>query len=104
MQWTNTDQVLNWFTSLDKQAHSFFKFDVVDFYPSISEELVIKSLNFADTYTKVPTENLGLIRNAFKSVLCEQGNLWCKKRANNNNSLFDVAQGSYMGAELCELV
>ena len=104
MQWTNTDQVLNWFTSLDKQAHSFFKFDVVDFYPSISEELVIKSLNFADTYTKVPAEDLGLIRNACKSVLCEQGNLWRKKRTNNSNSLFDVAQGSYMGAELCELV
>ena len=76
----------------------------MDFYPSISEELVIKSLNFAETYTNVPAEDLGLIRNACKSVLCEQGNLWRKKRANNNNSLFDVAQGSYMGAELCELV
>ena len=31
-------------------------------------------------------------------------NLWRKKRANSNNSLFDVAQGFYMGAELCELV
>ena len=62
-----------------------------DFYPSISEELVVKSLNFAKTNTNVPAENLGLIRNACKSVLCEQGNLWRKKRANNNNSLFDVA-------------
>ena len=59
MQWTNTDQVLNWFTSLDRQAYSCFsKFDVADSYPDISEELVIKSLN------------LGLIRNACKSVFC----------------------------------
>ena len=26
------------------------------------------------------------------------------KGCENNNSLFDVAQGSYLGAELCELV
>ena len=77
---------------------------MVDYYPSISEELVIKSLNFADSYISVPTEDLSLIKNTCKSVLCEQGALWRKKRANNTNSLFDVAQGSYMGAELCELV
>ena len=104
MQWTDTDQVLNWFTGLEKQTYSFFKFDVVDFYPSISEELVIKSLKFAGIYTSVPTEDLSLIKNACKSVLYEQGNLWQKKRANNTSSLFDVAQGSFMGAELCELV
>ena len=104
MQWTDTDQVLNWFTGLEKQTYSFFKFDVVDFYPSISEELVTKSLKFASKYTVVSTEDLSLIKNACKSVLYEQGNLWRKKRVNNISSLFDVAQGSFMGAELCELV
>ena len=76
---------------------------MVDFYPSISEELVIKSLKFAGNYTTVSTEDLSLIKNACKSVLCEQANLWRKKRVNNNSSLFDLAQGSIMGAELCEL-
>ena len=96
MQWTDTDQVLNWFTGLEKQTYSFFKFDVVDFYPSISEELVTKSLKFAGIYTSVPTEDLSLIKNACKSVLYEQGNLWQKKRANNTSSLFDVAHRSQM--------
>merc|ERR1712240_404487 len=104
MQWTNTNQVLNWFTGLEKQTYSFFKFDVVDFYPSISEELVTKSLKFAGNYTWMGTEDLSLIKNACKSVLYEQENLWQKKRVNNISSLFDVAQGSFMGAELCELV
>ena len=104
MQWTNTDQVLSWFIGLEEQKYSFFKFDVVDYYPSISEELVIKSLNFANNYISVPAEDLSLIRNACKSVLCEQGALWRRKGVNTTNSLFDVAQGSYMGAELCELV
>ena len=30
MQWTNIDQVLNWFNGLDKQAYTFFNFDAVD--------------------------------------------------------------------------
>ena len=104
MQWTDTDQVLNWFTGLEKQTYSFFKFDVVDFYPSISKELVIKSLKFADNYTSKPTEDSSLIKKKCKSVLYEQGSLWQKKKANNTRSLFNVAQGSFMGAELCELV
>merc|ERR1712240_874092 len=62
MQWTDTDQVLNWFTGLEKQTYSFFKFDVVDFYSSISEELVTKSLKFAGKYTVVSTEDLSLIK------------------------------------------
>jgi len=40
MQCTNTDQVLSWFIGLDKETYSFFKFDVIDFYYSISEEIV----------------------------------------------------------------
>ena len=104
MQWTNTDQVLSWFIGLDKETYSFFKFDVVDFYPSISEDLVTKSLKFSESYTNIPTEDLVLIKNACKSILYDRGNLWRKKRDENNNSLFDVAQGSYLGAELCELV
>ena len=87
------------FTGLDKQAYSLFKFDLVDFYPCISEELVIKSLNFANSYTNVAAEDLSLIRNACKSVLSKQGNIWRKKRP-KNNSLFNVAQGYYMGEEI----
>ena len=33
------------------------------FVDSISEELVIKSLKFADSYITVPIENLSLIKN-----------------------------------------
>ena len=87
MQWTNTDQVLSWFIGLDKETYSFFKFDVVDFYPSISEDLVTKSLKFSDSYTNIPTEDLVLIKNACKSILYDRGNLWRKKR-DENNTLF----------------
>ena len=104
MQWTNTDQVLIWFVGLCKKIYRFFKFDVVDFYHSISEELVTKSLKIAEKYTNIPTEDLVLIKNACKSMRYERGNLWRKKSRENNNSLFDVTQGSYLAAELCKLV
>ena len=77
---------------------------MVDYYSSISEELVIKSLNFADRYISVPAGELNLIKNACKLVLCEQGALSRKKGVKSTNSLFDVVQESHMGAELCKLV
>ena len=44
------------------------------------------------------------MKNASKFLLYDRGNLWRKKRGENNDSLFDVGQGSYLRAELCELV
>ena len=38
------------YISLDKEVYSFFKFDMFDFYPSISEELVRKSLKVKLTF------------------------------------------------------
>ena len=72
MQWTNTDQVVSWVIELEEQKYSFSKFGVVDYYPSISEELVFKSLIFAKNYISIPAEDFCLIKNACKSVLCEQ--------------------------------
>ena len=60
---------LCWFIGLDKETYSFFKFDVIDFYHLISEELVTKSLKFAESYTNIPTEDLVLIKNACKFIL-----------------------------------
>ena len=40
-QWKNTDSVITWFKNMpNKSTRSFITFDVVDFYPSISEELL----------------------------------------------------------------
>ena len=37
---TNTNSVINWFKSLEDESNlNFVRFDIVDFYPSISEEL-----------------------------------------------------------------
>ena len=47
-QWGNTASVISWFNNIcNKQECKFMKFDIVDFYPSISENLLNKSLEFA---------------------------------------------------------
>ena len=47
-QWKNTSSVLQWFGRLtNKSDLSFICFDVVEFYPSISEDLLNRALDFA---------------------------------------------------------
>jgi len=51
-QWKSTSDVINWFANInEKEQHSFMVFDVKDFYPSISEQLLRKALLFANSIT-----------------------------------------------------
>ena len=53
-QWKNTDAVIKWFSNIpNKSTRSFVCFDIVDFYPSISEELLNKVLTFASQYDEI---------------------------------------------------
>ena len=65
------------------------KFDVVDFYPSISESLLWKALQFATNFTVIDEESLRIIMNLRKSLLFCDGNTWIKK----GNLIFDVTMG-----------
>ena len=97
-QWKNTDAVIKWFNKMPNKANrSFICFDIVDFYPSISEELLNEALSFDDI-----TENeKAIIMKAKQSLLFNKSTTWRKK---TSNSLFDVTMGSFDGAETCELV
>ena len=101
-QWRNTSSVIDWFNSIpDKKNCKFLKFDIIEFYPSITEELLMKSINFAKQFTTIDDETTQIILNARKSFLFDlDSNPWVKK----DNSMFDVTMGSYDGAEVCELV
>ena len=48
VQWTKTDDVINWFKNIkDKHRLKFIQFDIVAFYPSISPTLLKKALIWA---------------------------------------------------------
>ena len=45
--WKNTHSVIEWFEKLENKKNLvFIQFDIVEFYPSISEELLKKALEY----------------------------------------------------------
>ena len=100
-QWISTDEVIEWFNKIsNKNRFTFLQFDIVDFYPSISQELLKNAINFARKHVNISDDDLGIILQARKSFLNDKNTLWTK----TENSDFDVAMGSFDGAECCELV
>ena len=68
----------------EKEKHAIITFDVYDFYPSISEDLLLKALNYASRFTTITQQDRHIITHA--------------------NNMFDVTMGSYDGVETCELI
>ena len=100
-QWRNTATVINWFNNIQqKSQHRFLQLDIVEFYPSITENLLTRALTFAETLTPIHADTIGIIKHCRKSLLFAENSTWVKK----NDNLFDVTMGSHDGAEICEMV
>lgn len=101
-QWRNTTAVIEWFKSLtNKSSLSFVIFDIADYYPSISEALLLKALEYAKQFAPITEQEENTIMHARKSLLFDKNIPWRKK---TNDDMFDVTMGSFDGAEICELV
>ena len=101
-QWRNTTAAINWFNNFpEKSKHSFTVFDIDNFYPSISENLLLNAIEYAKKYISITNQDLHIIKHCRKSLLFDNDIAWVK---NNNNNMFDITMGSYDGAEICELV
>ena len=109
-QWRGTQEVLKWFKSINlKDQKRFLQFDVVEFYPSISKDLLTKALDFAKIIvpTQIDESTRELIIHARKAFLFSDNPgtgekktvPWAKK-----SGVFDVTMGAPDGAEICELV
>ena len=100
-QWKNTYSVLEWFEALEnKENMSFIIFDVEKFYPSISKELLLSSLQWSRNYTEITDEEIDVILAARRAFVYVDGEPWTKK----GNEIFDVGMGFFDGAEVCEIV
>ena len=99
--WRITINVIKWFNAiLDKCQYTFTTFHVCEFYPSISENLLTKALDYASRFTKF-TQQDHITIHSKRSLLYHQNSPWTKKKS---DSMFDVTMGSYDGAETCELI
>ena len=83
-QWRNTATVINWFKNLsDKHKRKFIKFDIAEFYPSISENLLNKSIAYAKSFTKIEDNAINAIKLARKSLLFNKDGTWINKETIN---------------------
>ena len=100
-QFKNTSSVLKWFQGL-KQKHklNFIQFDIVNFYPSIREELLAKAIEWAQTIVEFSQQEKQVIFQTKKALLFSRGQTWVKK----GETQFDVTMGSFDGAECTDLV
>ena len=84
-----------------KTSKYFIKFDIVDFYSSITKEILLNALKFASNFTAVHRNDKEIIMHSCKTVLKSNGQTWVKK---HNDNLFDIPMGAFHRAEVCELV
>ena len=67
----------------------------------MTEKLICKALDFANSYRPISAQELDIIIHAKRSLVLSENVPWKKKTPNDR---FDVTMGSFDGAETCELV
>ena len=101
-RWKNNNNVIEWFENItNKQNCIFIRFDIKQFYPSITEEILDTAIIFAKSHSDINKVELRTIKHCRKSLLFSNNEAWKKK---STDSCFDVTMGSYGGTEICELV
>ena len=78
-QFQNTSEVIEWFKNLkQKPKSSFLKFDIQEFYPSITKDLLLKALEYAKSFVHIDENTIKVIMHSRKCLLFEGKNIWIK--------------------------
>ena len=100
-QWKNSAEVIKWFNKIEsKERSSFVFFDIDQFYPSISVNLLSEALDWSLQFVSVTEEEKNIIMSTKKNLLYSEGEAWVKKGIGEP---WDVTMGSWDGAEVCDL-
>ena len=98
--WRSSKEVLNWFRNLeDKKRLKFMKYDICNYYASISEALLMKALTWAKQFAEISDLDIAIILNSRRSFLFYNGSTWIKSGSN-----FDCPMGSLDSAEVSDLI
>ena len=90
------------FEEYDKDDRcSFIKYNIREFYLSITERALDRALDLAKEYMVIPLDKVEIIKHCRKTLLYYEDSIWIKKGEGGN---FDTPIGAYDGAEICELV
>ena len=87
LQWRGTPAVILWFKDFPyKERGIFLTFDVVHFYPFISEKLLNDAITFAKRFVEISNDDSRNIHHCRKSLLFSRDSAWIK----TNGSLLDI--------------
>ena len=68
--WTNSQEVTYWFSKIDRNKFTtFFKFDVVNFYPTITETLLDEAIAWASSFYNFSSSQIKLIKHVRRAFL-----------------------------------
>ena len=88
--WKKSYDTIEWFRKIKiKGKVTFMQFDIMDFYPSITKNTLIDSINYARKYLEITEEQYDIILACRKTVLKNNRSTWVKSGSDN----FDVPMG-----------
>ena len=97
-QWRNTSTVIEWFKAIKNKAKCrFIKFDIAEFYPSISIELLDRSISFAKSLIDIEGNIINTINHARKSLLFDDSGAWVKKMGTH----YSMSQWAALTVQRC---
>ena len=100
-QWYNTQNVIPSFKGIKNQEkNSFTKVSTVDFYQSISKDLLTNPINFAGTITTIDKKVIITMMQSKRSLIFFNNEIWLGK----DNPNFDVIMESFDRADVYQLV
>ena len=80
IQWQNSQSAINWFNNItNKEQCTFIIFDIAEFYPSISKQLLLESFEYAKQIVKIEENEISIIMHARKSLLYNDSQPWTKR-------------------------
>ena len=86
---------------LNQNERTFTVFDIQEFYPSVTKDLLKTVILFAQNSVNISPKSIEVVFHFYNSLLCHNGYPSIKKDPSEE---FDVTMGSYDGAEVCEIV
>ena len=76
----NSASVIEWFKEIpNKSRHTFLSFDIDNFYPSISVDLLRNAIDYAKKNISISEQDINIIMYARKSLLFKGNTAWVKK-------------------------
>ena len=91
-QWRSTKDCIKWFEEYDKDDRcSFIKYDIREFYLSITKRTLDRAFDLAKEYMVIPLDKVEIIKHCRKTLLYYDDSIWIKKKKGGN---FDTPIGA----------